>query len=72
MSQIMDTVKYRYIFSWVDRLHIITSVIHTTQHAMGEMIRVAEHINSMKRKYDAAVHVQEIQSLLHDWEVSEI
>ena len=40
-----------------------------SQCAMGEMNRVAEHINSMKRKYDAAVHVQEIQSLLHDWEV---
>ena len=36
---------------------------------MGEMTRVAEHINSRKRKYDAAVHVQEVQSLLHDWEV---
>ena len=34
------------------------------------MTRVAEHINEMKKKYDAAVHAQEIQSLLHGWEVS--
>lgn len=32
------------------------------------MTRVAEHINEMKKKYDAAVHAQEIQSLLHGWE----
>ena len=31
---------------------------------MSKMTEVAEHINAMKRKYDTAVHVQEIQSLI--------
>ena len=30
---------------------------------------MAEHINEMKKKYDAAVHIQEIQSLIRGWEV---
>ena len=40
------------------------------QEALSKMTRVAEHINDMKKKYDAAVHVQEIQSLIRGWEVS--
>ena len=34
------------------------------------MLRVADHINAMKKKYDAATVVQELQHLLHGWEVS--
>ncbi len=30
---------------------------------------MAEHINAMKKKYDAAVHVQELQSLIRGNEV---
>lgn len=33
------------------------------------MTEVSEHINEMKKKYDAAVHVQEIQSLIRGNEV---
>jgi len=33
------------------------------------MTDVAEHINAMKRKYDAAVHAKEIQSLIRGIEV---
>ena len=33
------------------------------------MEAVAEHINDMKKKYDVAVHVQEVQSVLRGWEV---
>ncbi len=33
------------------------------------MMEVAEHINAMKKKYDTAVHVQEIQSLMKASEV---
>ena len=40
------------------------------QEAMGKMMEVAEHVNAMKRKYDTAVHVQEIQSLIRGQEVS--
>jgi len=36
--------------------------------ALKEMTEVAEHINKMKKKYDAAVHIQEIQSLIRGWE----
>ncbi len=39
------------------------------QKALGKMTGVAEHINAMKKKYDAAVHVQEVQSLIRGWEV---
>lgn len=32
------------------------------------MTDVAEHINAMKKKYDMAVHVEEVQSLIRgDW-----
>ena len=32
------------------------------------MTDVAKHINAMKRKYDMAIHIQEIQSLIRgDW-----
>ena len=34
------------------------------------MAEVAAHINAMKRKYDTAVHVQELQSLVRGNEVS--
>ena len=39
------------------------------QRALLNMTQVAEHINAMKRKYDAAVHVQEVQNLIRGWEV---
>jgi len=39
------------------------------QKALNDMTEVAEHINEMKKKYDAAVHIQEIQSLIRGWEV---
>ncbi len=35
-----------------------------------KMTEVAEHINSMKKKYDTAIHVQEIQNLIRGHEVS--
>ena len=38
--------------------------------ALGKMLRVAEHINAMKKRYDAATLVQELQHLLRGWEVS--
>lgn len=37
--------------------------------AVKQMTEVAEHINAMKKRYDAAVHTQEVQSLLNGWEV---
>lgn len=40
------------------------------QAATVKMTEVAEHINAMKRKYDTAVHVQELQSLVRGNEVS--
>ena len=36
------------------------------------MTNIAIHINDMKRKHEHAVRVQEIQSLLHNWEVSQL
>lgn len=33
------------------------------------MTNIAHHINSMKRRHEHAVRVQEIQSLLYGWEV---
>ena len=39
------------------------------QRALVNMTQVAEHINAMKKKYDAAVHVQEVQNLIRGWEV---
>ena len=38
--------------------------------AKNVMTQVADHINEMKRKYDDKVRVQELQSLLNGWEVS--
>ncbi len=35
------------------------------------MTNMAYHINDMKRKHEHAVRVQEIQSLLYNWEVSQ-
>ena len=37
---------------------------------MYKMTEVAEHINAMKKKYDTAIHVQEILSLIRGIEVS--
>ena len=39
------------------------------QEAVDVMTQVAEHINDMKKEYDDTVRVQELQSLLHGWEV---
>ncbi|XP_072172095.1 uncharacterized protein [Diadema setosum] len=36
--------------------------------ALTSMTNVAWHINDMKRKHEASVHVQEIQSQLHGWQ----
>ena len=36
---------------------------------LKSMTNVAWHINDMKRKHEASVHVQEIQSQLHGWQV---
>ena len=36
------------------------------------MTEVAEHIDATKEKYDTAVHVQEVQSLIKGWEVGMI
>ena len=36
--------------------------------ALSSMTRMAQHINEMKRKHEHAVRIQEIQSLLCDWE----
>lgn len=41
------------------------------QTALSVMTSMALHINDMKRKHEHAVRVQEIQSLLYGWEVSE-
>jgi hypothetical protein len=38
--------------------------------ALSAMTSLAQHINEMKRRHEHAVRVQEIQSLLHDWQVS--
>ena len=40
------------------------------QDALDAMTYVAHHINEMKRKHEAAVHVQEIQSQMVGLEVS--
>lgn len=37
--------------------------------ALESMVEIARHINEMKRKHEAAIHVQEIQSQLHGMEV---
>jgi hypothetical protein len=36
--------------------------------ALNQMTFVAEHINTMKKKYDDIVHVHEVQALLSGWE----
>ena len=40
------------------------------QLALDYMNSIAGHINETKKRYDAAVYTQEIQSLLTGWEVS--
>ena len=40
----------------------------TVQEALLKMTAVAEHINAMKKKYDAAVHIQAVQSLIRGTE----
>nr|XP_039258912.1 uncharacterized protein LOC120335475 isoform X1 [Styela clava] len=44
----------------------------TIQVALQTMTRVARHINEMKRKHEDAVHIQEIQSLLTNWQGNEL
>ena len=39
--------------------------------ALNTMTALAAHINDMKRRHEHAVRVQEIQSLLYGWEVSQ-
>jgi hypothetical protein len=39
------------------------------EEALGAMTSLAIHINEMKRRHEHAVRVQEIQSLLLDWQV---
>ena len=36
--------------------------------AFDGMTRMANHINEMKRKHEHAVRIQEIQSILHQWQ----
>ena len=36
--------------------------------AFSSMTHMAEHINEMKRKHEHTMRVQEIQSMLHDWD----
>ena len=40
--------------------------------ALDTMTALAAHINDMKRRHEHAVRVQEIQSLLYGWEVSQL
>ena len=40
--------------------------------ALATMTALAAHINDMKRRHEHAVRVQEIQSLLYGWEVSDM
>ena len=39
----------------------------TVSTALASMTNMAQHINEMKRKHDAVVHIQEISSQLHGW-----
>ena len=60
--------------------HSIQNIVKQTQketndsvdirNALSVMTNIAAHINDMKRKHEHAVRVQEIQSLLYNWEVS--
>ena len=36
--------------------------------ALHSMTHMAAHINEMKRKHEHTMRVQEIQSVLHDWD----
>jgi pleckstrin homology domain-containing family G member 1/2/3 len=42
------------------------------EEALGAMTGLAQHINEMKRRHEHAVRVQEIQSLLHDWQGADL
>lgn len=50
----------------------ITFCDQPLQHALEKMTEVSEHIDATKRKYDTAIYVQEVQSLIRGWEVSMI
>lgn len=39
----------------------------TISRALGSMMSVAQRINDMKRAHERSVRIQEIQSLLYDW-----
>lgn len=40
--------------------------------ALDAMMKVALHINEMKRQHEHAVHIQEIQSHLCDWDGADL
>ncbi len=40
----------------------------TVAEALASMTNVAQHINEMKRQHEHAVRIQEIQSLLFEWD----
>ncbi|XP_065344779.1 uncharacterized protein LOC135942550 isoform X2 [Cloeon dipterum] len=42
------------------------------EEALEAMTGLAQHINEMKRRHEHAVRVQEIQSLLHDWQGADL
>ena len=57
--------------SYQNMLNNLTSTSEgylTVTRALASMTKVAQHINEMKRKHENAVRIQEIASLLHDWD----
>lgn len=43
----------------------------TIAQALATMENIGEHINEMKRKHERTVRVQEVQSQLYGWRVSD-
>ncbi|XP_070576573.1 uncharacterized protein [Ptychodera flava] len=71
LKPVQRILKYRLLFQEIHR-HFDKKAdgFDVIEEALATMTRIARYINEMKRKHEAAVHVQEIQSQLHGWDGS--
>nr|XP_006812308.1 PREDICTED: dentin sialophosphoprotein-like [Saccoglossus kowalevskii] len=68
LKPVQRILRYRLLFQSIHQhYNKKADGFHIVEKALDTMTEVAEYINDMKRKHEAAVHVQEIQSVLHGW-----
>lgn len=65
------TVRLSFLSDVHDFRNLCTFFLHGHwwKSALDKMTTVSKHINEMKKRYDAAIHIQELQSLLRGSEV---